>query len=124
MRAHGAPNVGDPNSKGGITVTKTNAASPAFRSARTACQNFWPHGSQLHAMAAQFQKDMLAFSKCMRAHKIKDFPDPTNGGQLNLSPRPNTDLDPHNPLYRRALRTCRGHLPPGGEKELVPAPAS
>jgi hypothetical protein len=30
MRAHGEPGVGDPNSQGGIEVTKTNPASPAF----------------------------------------------------------------------------------------------
>ena len=124
MRTHGEPNVGNPDSQGAITVTRADAASAAFRSARTACQDFWPHGSQIHVMEAQFQKDMLAFSRCMRAHKIDDFPDPTNGGQLNLSPRPNSDLDPHNLLYRRALRACEGRLPPGGQKELVPLPAS
>jgi hypothetical protein len=75
-------------------------------------------------MEAQFQKDMLAFSKCMRAHRIDDFPDPTNGGQFNLSPRLNSDLDPRNPLYRKPRKACHGHLPPRGEKELVPVPAS
>ena len=121
MRAHGVGSIGDPNRNGGIRFNG-DPASPLFQSARTACRAFWPDASRLRAMEAQFQASMLAFSKCMRSHGIDDFPDPTNGGQLNLNGGPGNDLNSTNRAFRRARDACQGRLPPGGEKELVPGP--
>jgi hypothetical protein len=124
MREHGEPNFPSPDSQGGIRVTGIDASSPTFRSARSACRMFSPHGNQIAALKALRQQEMLVFSKCMRTHGIRDFPDPTNGGQLQLqlNAGQGSDLDPNNARFRRARGMCQGHLPPGGEKELVPAP--
>ena len=57
---------------------------------------------------------MLAYSKCMRAHAIKDFPDPgfLHGRfGITISATPGSDLDPNNPQFQAAQRACQGDLP-------------
>jgi hypothetical protein len=50
----------------------------------------------------------------MRAHGIKDFPDPSGNGALALKPQPGSDLDPNNPQFRSANKACQSNLPGGG----------
>jgi hypothetical protein len=52
-----------------------------------------------------------AFSECMRAHGIKDFPDPDSGGGIDIHGQPGSDLDPNNPLFRSAQRACQSLMP-------------
>ena len=122
MRKHGVPNYPDPNSQGVITIRSgmgIDPGSPAFRSARTTCAKLLPNGGQpTPAQIAQRQQQMLAFSACMRAHGIKDFPDPSNGG-LRLSVHPGSDLDPNNPTFKSAQQACQKYMPFKG----VPATA-
>lgn len=63
----------------------------------------------------------LAYSKCMRTHGIKDFPDPTiksngNGSSVGLGLRggKNSDLNPKDPAFQAASRACRKLQPGGG----------
>ena len=49
---------------------------------------------------------LLAFSRCMRAHAITDFPDPTKGGHFQLNGRPGSDLTPNNPQFVKAQGVC------------------
>jgi hypothetical protein len=114
MRKHGVTNFPDPNGQGVITIHSgegIDPISPAFRSARTACDKLLPNGGQpTPAQIAQRQQQMLALSACMRAHGIKDFPDPTNGG-LQIQVHSGSDLDPSNPTFQKAQQACRGNLP-------------
>ena len=70
--------------------------------------------------------EMMAYSKCMRSHGISDFPDPTPnpggpGGSFSWSGSgKNDDLDPNDPRYQAANKTCQPLLPDGGQ---VPAPS-
>jgi hypothetical protein len=54
----------------------------------------------------------------MRAHGIKDYPDPGTGGRINirLNNNPGSDLNPNNPLFQRAQAKCMPNVPkiPGG----------
>jgi hypothetical protein len=52
-------------------------------------------------------------SKCMRAHGIKDFPDPSNGG-IQITVTPGSDLSPDNPQFQAAQTACQGDLPAPG----------
>jgi hypothetical protein len=61
------------------------------------------------------QQKMLGFSKCMRAHGIKDFPDPSNGG-IRLRAGQGSDLNPDNPQFQAAQKACQGDLPLKGAK--------
>ena len=114
MRKHGVTNFPDPNGQGVITFHSgmgIDPGSPAFRSARTTCDKLLPNGGQpTPAQLAHQQQELLAFSACMRAHGLKDFPDPSNGG-LRIPVHPGSDLDPNNPAFRKAQRACQGLLP-------------
>jgi hypothetical protein len=55
----------------------------------------------------------LAFSRCMRAHGIKDFPDPGSNGAINVNGAPGSDLDRNDPRFQAADQACKSLLPPG-----------
>ena len=115
MRKHGVTNFPDPNGQGVITIHSgmgIDPGSPTFMSARAACDKLLPNGGRpTPAQMAQAQKQMLALSACMRAHGIKDFPDPSAGG-IRLHSSPGSDLDPNNPTFKKAQQACRGDQPP------------
>lgn len=51
----------------------------------------------------------LAFSECMRAHGVTNFPDPSSRGGIALP----AGMNPAAPSFRSAQAACR-HLMPGG----------
>jgi hypothetical protein len=55
--------------------------------------------------------EALAFSQCMRAHGVADFPDPNAQGQTQISGGPNSDLNPNNPTFQKAQNACQSKLP-------------
>jgi hypothetical protein len=114
MRKHGVTNFPDPNGQGVITIHSgmgIDPGSPTFKSARAVCDKLLPNGGRpTAAQLAHSQQEMLAFSACMRAHGLKDFPDPSNGG-LRIHVQPGSDLDPNNPTFRKAQQACQGLLP-------------
>jgi hypothetical protein len=114
MRKQGVTNFPDPNGQGAITIHSgmgIDPGSPAFRSARSVCDKLLPNGGQpTPAQIAQRQQQMLAFSACMRAHGLKDFPDPSNGG-LRIQVHPGSDLEPNNPTFQKAQQACQKDLP-------------
>ncbi len=119
MRKHGVTNFPDPNGQGVIQFGSgqgIDPSSPTFKSARSACQKLLPNGGQpTPQQLAKDQQQMLAFSKCMRAHGIKDFPDPSNGG-LSLRAGQGSDLNPNNAQFQAAQQACQGNLPFKGLK--------
>ncbi len=114
MRRHGVTNFPDPNGQGVIQLSSgmgVDPGSPAFAAARSACQKLLPNGGRpTPAQQAKMQQKLLAFSKCMRAHGVKDFPDPSAGG-LRLSVHPGSDLDPNNPTFQQAQQACQKYMP-------------
>lgn len=114
MRKHGVTNFPDPNGQGLIqfgSAQGIDPKSPTFLSAREVCQKLLPNGGQpTPQQLAQRQQQMLAFSKCMRAHGIKDFPDPSNGG-LRIRAGQGSDLNPDNAQFQAAQKACQGNLP-------------
>ena len=48
----------------------------------------------------------LAYSRCMRAHGIHDFPDPNSSGGLQIQSTPGGDLDPNSPQFTAAQKAC------------------
>ncbi|MDE3190403.1 MAG: hypothetical protein KGL94_06250 [Acidobacteriota bacterium] len=114
MRKHGVPNYPDPNGQGVITIDSgmgIDPGSPAFQSAQAACRKVLPNGGlPTPAQIAKQQRQLLAFSACMRAHGVKDFPDPSNGG-LRVVVHPGSDLDPTSPTFQKAKQACRKNMP-------------
>ncbi len=55
----------------------------------------------------------LAFSQCMRAHGLPDFPDPqsSNGGNAISLNGNGTSLDPSSPQFQTAQNACKKYMP-------------
>jgi hypothetical protein len=53
----------------------------------------------------------LALARCMRAHGVADFPDPNAQGQTQISGGPNSDLNPNNPTFKKAMNACQSKIP-------------
>ena len=52
----------------------------------------------------------LAFSQCMRANGVTNFPDPATGGGIHLP----QGINPTSPSFESAQATCQKKLPGGG----------
>lgn len=50
----------------------------------------------------------VKFARCMRAHGISNFADPTNGGELTIPPG-----DKNSPAFESASNACKSLLPGG-----------
>jgi hypothetical protein len=119
MRAHGIANFPDPNGQGQIEISGGSNStdgidpnSPAFQAAHKVCQSKLP--APTPAEQAQAMQRALRVSRCMRAHGIKDYPDPqSSGGKvgMQIQGNPGSDLNPNNPLFQRAQAACMPNAP-------------
>jgi hypothetical protein len=115
MRSHGLPNFPDPNTNGNIQASSgpgsgaMNQNSPQYASAYAACKSLMP---PTHSKSPQFRNQLLNYAKCMRAHGLKDFPDPNSHGELVMDK--GGDLNPSSPLFQRANNACKQYQPGGG----------
>jgi hypothetical protein len=121
MRAHGVTDFPDPDSSGRIAIQGGPGSdlaphNPTFQAAQKACQSLQPKESP-----ADQQKNLqnaLKFSQCMRAHGVKDFPDPVQNGQgvgIRINGGQGTDLNPNNSTFQAAQKACQSIIgAPGG----------
>jgi hypothetical protein len=83
MRSHGIPNFPDPNSSGQISkraMIQLGVSTSVLQSAQQACERLWPYQAPTQAQQRQQLAQDLTFARCMRAHGVPDFPDPTSSG--------------------------------------------
>jgi hypothetical protein len=117
MQAHGVPGFPEPNRQGEITITVSSSldpSSPLFQRAEEACDHLIPVGNGLSPARQQRMKTaLLAFSACMRAHGVPDYPDPKfgPGGAVSQGFGRSSGVDPRSPLFRNAQSACVGALP-------------
>lgn len=120
MRANGEPRFPDPGSNGALP----KPTAPAFRAAENACAKLQPVGLHLHGPpkpSAAELRAALAFTRCMRAHRISDFPDPLRTvpfvANLTLGPGEyfplNSPTETQSPAFRQAAKACGLQLPTG-----------
>ena len=121
MRAHGVAKFPDPSARGGIQIspsTGVNPQSPAFQAAQNACGGLGKGGPGGGHPTEADKLAMLNVSKCMRAHGLTNFPDPTlhaptpgngvnavigrNGVFLALGP----GINPQSPAFAHAAAAC------------------
>lgn len=55
----------------------------------------------------------VAYSKCMRANGVKNFPDPNSDGEIQLHAEPGSGMSADDPAFKKADQAC---------KYLMPAP--
>jgi len=130
MRANGVPNFPDPNGQGVIQGSGIDPNSPQFQKAQQTCAKKLGGGpgSRSPAQIAQAEAAALAFSKCMRAHGLSDFPDPqfSSGGGVSIKitahagDGTNNGLDPNSPIFQKAQQTCGSLLPGRAGGKLAP----
>ena len=113
MRSHGVPRFPDPNSKGQIDASSiANLNSPQYRQAQDVCRSLAPggqdHSTQGGSLTPHQQAQLLTYARCMRAHGVSNFADPTSSG-LSLS-----GVDPNSPQFQAAQKACFSLLPNRG----------
>src|SRR6266487_2633956 len=116
MRAHGIKDFPDPDASGDIRLeagpgSDLGPDNPQFKTADAACKAPLPNKG---VPPKNLKAANLKYAKCMRAHSISDFPDPKPDGSLQLQAEPGSDLDPNNPVYKKADAACKQYLPDGG----------
>lgn len=116
MRANGIRDFPDPDSKGEISLSDQpgsdlNPSNPALQAALRSCRakiTFFK-ANPTSAENAQATAELLQFARCVRAHGVPNFPDPSslgpNEGVGFLIDR-NT-LDPHRPGLQAAIAACQ-----------------
>ncbi len=112
MRSNGVPGFPDPDSTGGIPKEQVLAVArgPKFDPASRACRHLMPAtglappstSTQTSARVA----DELSFAKCMRAHGVPRFPDPTAQGGLSVASVQAHGVDVHSPAVLRVVQRC------------------
>ena len=114
IRSHGVTNFPDPvvhtTATGGSISQALPASvgkSPAFKQARLACASLQPGGPNGgQDQGGPGKTVMLAFARCLRAHGINNFPDPTAQGRLSLPMIASAGVDVHTHAFFVAGRAC------------------
>ena len=111
MRSHGVPTFPDPDSSGTIHVPSSIDDLPTAKAAYRACRNLAPSEGSLTGQGDVMRQDrLLAFAKCMRSHRVPNFPDPqVVNGHLNIPDTPG-QIDPSSPIVTAAIAACRSTL--------------
>jgi len=118
MRANGASGFPDPvaapggvglplivGSDGSLTAEGETFAGPAVRHAERACKAYLPPaGGPPPIVAAAQRHRQLVFARCLRAHGVPNYPDPTVPGGSQAGPP--AGIDPQSPAFRAAARKC------------------
>ena len=81
IRAHGVPHFPDPGAKGDFAFG-IDVSPEVWGRAVDACKGLEPPGVFSGKRSPKQQSDALRFAACVRAHGVKDFPDPVNGEPL------------------------------------------
>ncbi len=121
MRSHGDPGFPNPilvntsRSRGVEMGNGVNTSTPQYRSANRACDHLLPNDGNgpTQAQIQEAMNRLLKYAKCMRAHGVPNFPDPTesNGGKaVGFS---GSGADPNSPQVQSAQKTCRDLSPFG-----------
>lgn len=103
MRAHGVPGFPD-LSNGQFNLTGINQNSPQFLHAAGICGR--SGGNTGASQQAQTVTQALRFARCMRAHGVANFPDPTTNGNGGNSAQ-SVSVSGNQAVFRKALAICR-----------------
>lgn len=116
MRTHGVTSFPDPHvhvNGNQVSVIQqlppSAAASPRFKSAEHACQGIIPApGNAGQSGQSQQRQVFFAFARCMRAHGVSDFPDPSPQGQITPAMLSTSGVDLHSRQFLSAALGCVG----------------
>jgi hypothetical protein len=133
MLSHGVPEFPDPSARGiSIGSTGINPSSPAFEAAQATCNKLLPGGGPLAGASEPQKQQLFAMSKCMPAHGVSGFPDPTTGAaapsnpqdySINIAIGSGSDaIQLHVPTNREPLRPAATRKPDSREGPSCSSP--
>jgi hypothetical protein len=107
MRGHGISGFPDPSAQGaGIHLdpgSGLDPASPAFQAAQEQCKKLLPGGGPGLQGRVVSSSD-VTFARCMRAHGVPNYPDPTAAS----AEQPPVGVNLASPAVERAEARCGG----------------
>jgi len=109
MRTHGVPNFPDPQRFTGGNVKLTIHTLDPSQSALNACSSLLPTRGGTPQTAQQTRRqleDELSFARCMRAHGVPNFPDPSAQGGLTVDMVEAQGIDVHSTVVLRVVTRC------------------
>jgi hypothetical protein len=115
IRSHGVPNFPDPvqtpSGGYGYRTAGIDANSAAFQGALQACKALpSPWSSTGQPLSPTEQKAWLNWARCIRAHGLPDFPDPTfSGREVHDS-----GMGSSSPQLQQAMDACKSQTPSVG----------
>lgn len=115
MRSHGVPNwpdpVATPDGGYGFRTTGIDPHSAAFQRGTEECNRLVPGGwSSGRQLTAAEQQAWLTWARCIRAHGMPGFPDPTfSGSAVHVSTSASGS-----PQLQAAMDACRSEMPSSG----------
>jgi hypothetical protein len=117
MRSHSVPNFPDPSSSGVWAKSQVElaAGNPRFQAATDACGHLLPDGgpgvAPSPAVVQQIQRDMTKFARCMRSHRVPNWPDPTvDRGRAIFDPEA-AGIDTNSPQISTKVHECERVFP-------------
>ena len=119
VRSHGVPDFPGPDSSGQIpkitSGQQVGVSDSRLTAARGACQALWPYQAPTQAQQRQQLTDDLKFARCMRSHRLPDFPDPTSSdGRVEFVLSASRDgFNPYSPQILAKAHECQHVLPAG-----------
>jgi hypothetical protein len=115
IRSHGVPNFPDPvqtpSGGYGYRTKGIDPSSAAFQGALQACKALpSPWNSTRQQLSTTQQQAWLNWAKCIRAHGVPDFPDPTFAGREVHD----SGVASNSPHLQSAMDACKSQTPSVG----------
>jgi len=106
IRGHGVPHFPDPDAKGDF-VFGIDVSPAVWKRAVDACKDLEPPGALSGRRSPKQQSAALRFAECIRAHGVKDFPDPANGDPLvDTTKIPSSNAPGGMTILNAAMKRC------------------
>lgn len=100
-----------------LRIVAISAVLTVMAFAVVACSSSSPGSTPDAGSSPITTAQLVEFAQCMRAHDVKNFPDPVNGG-FSFSGAGPDSVDPSSPAFQAAKAACI-HLVPGEAQRLA-----
>jgi hypothetical protein len=112
MRENGYPDFPDPKASGEFASFGISVTPEVWVNALRACKELQPPGSFNPHMSPEVLSAARKFAKCIRAHGVKDFPDPVQDEPIvDTTKIPSTDTPEGMTILNAAMYKCRAFGP-------------
>jgi hypothetical protein len=100
-----------------LRIAAITVAAVAMALVAVACSSSSPGSTPDAESSPVTAAQLVKFAQCMRAHDVKNFPDPANGA-FSFSGTGPDSVDPSSPAFQAAKAACI-HLVPGEAQRLT-----